>query len=176
MATARRMPQNIDILDTLTEKIVQNGNTTEIGGNVEIDGNLQVNGSIKQGSNTLLTSGNVKTLFGNQSIVGTGNIDLYQHNIKFLSTEKITQGGTEQYVLEIYLVIYSSKNLKVDSLTDLKTLLGNTFETPAVGCYRTGSASRWQIGLITETNAIAILTKTTYPYPAGTWSDTVTTV
>nr|DAH82896.1 MAG TPA: hypothetical protein [Caudoviricetes sp.] len=29
----------------------------------------------------LLKSTNVKTLFGNQSIVGTGNIDLYKHNI-----------------------------------------------------------------------------------------------
>lgn len=46
MATARRMPQNIDTLDALTDKLTQNGNTTEMGGNLEVDGDLKVNGQI----------------------------------------------------------------------------------------------------------------------------------
>lgn len=69
----------------------------------------------------------IKTLFGNKSIVGSGNIDLYQHVIK------ITGGDVPYSDCYAYLTIVSSKNLNVDSLTDLKTLLGNTFEYPATG-------------------------------------------
>ena len=75
----------------------------------------------------LLASNNVKTLFGNQSIVGSGNIDLFQHVIK------ITGGDVPYSDCYAYLTIISSKNLNVDSLTDLKTLLGDTFEYPATG-------------------------------------------
>lgn len=65
---------------------------------------------------TALTSNNVKTLFGNQSIVGTGNIDLYRHNLH------IGQGDSGSHI-GAYATVYSSSNLKVDSLTDLKTIL-----------------------------------------------------
>lgn len=34
---------------------------------------------IEQASETFISEDNVKTLFGNQSILGTGNIDLYRH-------------------------------------------------------------------------------------------------
>lgn len=49
-----------------------------------------------------------KTLFGNQSIVGTGNIDLYCHNISFSD--------------KVYFTAVSSNNLQIDSLTDLQTV------------------------------------------------------
>lgn len=75
----------------------------------------------------LVTDASFKTLFGNKSIVGSGNIDLYQHVIK------ITGGDVPYSDCYAYLTIVSSKNLNVDSLTDLKTLLGNTFEYPATG-------------------------------------------
>lgn len=62
----------------------------------------------------------LKTLFGNQNIYGTGNIDLYRHNIRI--TVSVSGFGAE-----IYFTYYSSNNLQVDSLTDLKTLMGDTF-------------------------------------------------
>lgn len=63
-----------------------------------------------------------KTLFGNQNIVGTGNIDLFKHSIKGVL-------GNSTF----YLRIYSSKNLQANSLTDLKTILGDTFEESVTG-------------------------------------------
>lgn len=56
-----------------------------------------------------LSEDNVKTLFGNQSIIGTGNIDLYRHDITIMGTLSIT--------------VYSSSNLKIDSVQDLTTVL-----------------------------------------------------
>lgn len=41
----------------------------------------------------ILTDKSVKTLFGNQSIVGTGNIDLYVHYIEILTDDDITFYG-----------------------------------------------------------------------------------
>lgn len=64
----------------------------------------------------------VKTLFGNQNILGKGNIDLFKHSIKG------TAGNST-----FYLRYYSSNNLKVNSLTDLKTLLGPIFEESVTG-------------------------------------------
>lgn len=63
-----------------------------------------------------ITAGNVKTLFG-QSIIGTGNVDLYRHVIHLKNT-------SETYNTDVYLVYYSSSDLQVDSLTDLCTLFG----------------------------------------------------
>lgn len=57
----------------------------------------------------IMSTDNVKTLFGNQSIIGTGNIDLYRHDITIMSTLSIT--------------VYSSSNLKIDSVQDLTTVL-----------------------------------------------------
>lgn len=125
-----------------------------------------------QGTVDLLSSASVKTLFGNQSIVGSGNIDLYQHRIKF---ESVVDGT----VTSVWLTVISSKNLKVDSLAALKTLLGNKFEYSATGysvnesigdvyhvCAITQSGLSCQIGL----------GYTAISYPAGTWTDTVTTI
>lgn len=68
----------------------------------------------------------LKTLFGNQNIHGTGNIDLYRHNIHINS-------GVSGFGANIYYTYYSSKNLQVDSLTDLKTLMGDTFTEAVSG-------------------------------------------
>lgn len=77
----------------------------------------------KKELNEILANQQFKTLFGNQSITGEGNIDLYRHLIIFSSE---TYGN-------ISVVYYSSKNLKVDSLTDLKTLMGEAIGYPASG-------------------------------------------
>ena len=97
---------------------------------------------------------------------------MYRHNITFTGT---TDTGT------IRFVVTSSKNIKVDSLTDLKTLLGNTFEYPATGVITNSSSGlKFYVTAVTETgyryyvsDGADLDVKT---YPTGTWTDTVTTV
>ena len=121
-------------------------------------------------SGTFTTEGSFKTIFG-KSIVGTGKIDLYRHNICFTSTD-------QDKIVKFRLIVVSSKDVKVDSLTALKTLLGNTFTYPATGAFATGNKSVYEI---TETGFKAgaseyVLYDKIETYPTGTWADTVTTV
>lgn len=67
-----------------------------------------------------ITAGNVKTVFG-QSIIGTGNVDIYRHVIHLNNTSEV-------YNTDVNLVYYSSSDLQVDSLADLCTLFGVTSE------------------------------------------------
>lgn len=118
------------------------------------------------GNRSIICKDNLKTIFGKQSIVGFGNIDLYQHNIKFATSQS---AGTF-----IFFTIISSKNIIVDSLIDLMTLLGNTFEYPV-----SGVASGTPIMIINQTGYATIYDYNKgdwIPYPAGTWTDTVTTI
>lgn len=83
----------------------------------------------------LLKSANVKTLFGNQSIVGSGNIDLYRHLITltcYSSTGRVV----------VHIMFISSKPQKIDSMTDLFTAMSDYAEEeyPATG-YGNGSYS-----------------------------------
>lgn len=80
---------------------------------------------------TMVVSKGLKTLFGNQSLVGMGNIDLYRHQLTF------TTGNDVNASKKGYAVIYSSKNTQIKSLADLKTILGNTFLLPVYGQYVT---------------------------------------
>ena len=64
---------------------------------------------------TGLTDQNTKSLFGNQSIYGEGNIDLYVHYLN------IVAGG-----VQFYGVVYSSNNANVNSIQKLTTLLKAT--------------------------------------------------
>lgn len=73
-----------------------------------------------------LNSDNVKTLFGNQSILGSGNIDLYNHDIEITGLDS----GTP---ISIEFNRVSSKNLVVNSINDLITLLGNEFRISVSG-------------------------------------------
>ena len=128
--------------------------------------------------NKIVIKTNLKTIFGNQSIVGSGNIDLYRHDISFVSTEIFPAagaGGVPVPAMEFYFTVYSSKNLNVDSLTDLKTLLGNTFKESVSGAYRTNATGGFSAYYITET-ALHDITGHDRSYPAGTWTDTVTTI
>lgn len=123
------------------------------------------------GNRSIICKDNLRTLFGNQSIVGFGNIDLYQHNICFTSTDR-------DKIVKIRFTVISSKNLVVDSLTDLKTLLGNTFTYPVNGANSTNNQSIYEItetGFKSGTSGY-VLYDTVTAYPAGTWTDTVTTV
>lgn len=70
-----------------------------------------------------------KTLFGNQSIVGSGNIDLYNHDIEITG---LVDGSTP---ISIEFNRVSSKNLVVDSINDLITLVGFEFRISVSGYY-----------------------------------------
>lgn len=107
-----------------------------------------------------------KSIFGNQTVVGNGNIDLYQHNIEFKATNIETT---------IRLIVVSSKNVIVDSLTDLKTLLGNTFTYPCSGADNNGRAIVFVKDNGYSTVSDIVKDEFTY-YPAGAWTDTVTTI
>lgn len=75
----------------------------------------------------LVAQEQLKTLFGNQSIVGTGNIDLYRHSIYIKQKSRVES-------THIYINYYSSNNLVVDSLTSLKTLIKEFSGTSKVSC------------------------------------------
>ena len=121
------------------------------------------------GAGSLLTDKSVKTLFG-KSIFGSGNINLYRHNICFTSTD-------QDKMVKIRFIVPSSNNINVNSLANLKTLLGNTFTYPVNG----GTGDNKSVYEITETGYKAgatpyVLYDTVTAYPAGTWTDTVTTI
>lgn len=130
------------------------------------------------GTYTFTTTSDFKTING-KSIVGIGDItisggsiDLYQHHILC---------STPNEGIKVLITVISSKNLKVNSLTDLKTLLGNTFEYPCTGY----AMARGQSLAICNENGflpIDIWVNVRDPTPDVTWSniesivDTVTTI
>lgn len=123
-------------------------------------------------SQNVLTNKNVKTLFGNQSIFGSGNIDLYRHSVRAVENAEIPEYGHCDFN------IISSKNLKIDSLTDLKTILGNTFRYPAFG---QGGGNSYLILGITENGVLAYSvsgtpTESVQSWSGWTFTDTITTV
>lgn len=100
-----------------------------------------------------------KTLFGNQSIVGNGNIDIYEHDI-IISGENI----------KAFLTVYSSKNTKVDSLNDLKLICGEKFTKSC-----TGYVDNTAVMAITELKLLKI-NGTDQLLTGVTFDDTVTTI
>lgn len=75
-----------------------------------------------------LTEDNVKTIFG-QDITGTGNITLFRHQLALTADEYLCN-----------LEVYSSSNLKVDSIQDLTTLLKPTTNSMYIVVSKTGNA------------------------------------
>ena len=118
------------------------------------DGTLRAAAPVRD--DECVIKGSLKTLFGNQSLVGEGNVDLYKHSIKGTS-------GNSTF----YLRLYSSNNIKVNSLADLKTLLGATFEESATGSNN----------IIAITNDKVLFADGTNASISGyTLTDTVTTI
>ena len=109
----------------------------------------------------LLSDHNVKTIFGNSiySKNGTGNIDLYAHDIT------ITKGTGKAF-----LTVYSSKNTNIDSLDDLKTIAGATFTKSC-----TGYINSKVIVAITETSFL-LADGTTEALAGATFVDAPTTI
>lgn len=124
------------------------------------------------GDRSIICKDNLKTIFGKQSLVGFGNIDLYQHRIVC---------STPNDGIKVLITVISSKNLIVDSLTALKTLLGNTFECPCIGY--SGELGK-SLAICNENGflPIDIWVNVIDPTPDITWSniesivDTVTTL
>ena len=121
-----------------------------------------------------------KTLFSNhQSIVGQGNIDLYKHHVAIT----VNYIGAD-YIF--YTDIYSSMNFAIDSLTNLKTYLGNDFVQGFYGANRvviTSDLTRYAIqGTLTPTTFYwPVDSKNSYhleetPISNITFTDTVTAI
>lgn len=147
----------IDNLDCANKKYVDDNIASHLGGVASVDGQTGA-----------LTT---KTLFGTNSILGTGNIDLYKHVINFLFEDN-----------NFNMVVYSSKSLNVDSLTDLKTLIGDADTENVSGYVYDGASSSYYpvVNVNTETlevfyvhtqNGLASVSLSDY-----TLTDTVTTI
>lgn len=79
----------------------------------------------------LVTQEQLKTIFGNQSLVGSENINLYKHTVSITGESESSALSTMN--IEGYIIFYSSNSLECNSLTDLKTVLGDTFVEKAFG-------------------------------------------
>lgn len=145
------------------------------------DGMYKTRGSEQQ---WYLHQGNVKTLFGNQqSIYGSGNIDLYRHTVWFT----VVSGSST--IVDCVLTVISSSNVAVDSLTDLfsvvKPMVSSGGTYPANGrVYNTSNNKYYTVTRIYPTSDGAIIGNTqdeekwfSWTTP-GTWGfqDKVTTV
>ena len=119
----------------------------------------------------------LKTIFGNQSIVGKGNIDLYKHHIEITGTDgEAPPNFGIAGITPVIFEFYSSKNTVCDSLTDLKTLLGDTFLVNANGWLETLTGS-YQVIYVSETYIYYIKDSAVAKTPLiFTISDTVTTI
>ena len=124
----------------------------------------------------------VKTLFGNQSIVGSGNIDLYRHNITIYAGSSLS---TAEAVF--YITYYSSNNLKVNNLGNLKTLLGGKNKQPGTGYSKISGSEGIYLSLNmagTSIGGIVVYNPATYEHKVLSFSkrtdwvfqDSVTTV
>lgn len=108
-----------------------------------------------------LREGNVKTLFGNQqSIYGSGNIDLYRHNVWF------TGVSGSSTIVDCVLTFISSSNTAIDSLTSLFSVIkpmvssGGTY--PVNGrVYNTNNSKYYVATRIYPTSDGAVIANTT---------------
>ena len=119
----------------------------------------------------LLSLQEFKTIFG-KKITGSGNIDLYHHEISYGA---INNGIT----ITVYFEHYSSNNLKADSITDVKTLLGNTFKKGIFGSITNTATGKALVPLyINETNIFYIGEDGSVQNQSltGNFNDTVTTI
>ncbi len=128
------------------------------------------------GNRSIICKDNLRTIFGNQSIVGSGNIDLFNHDITIKGTDSSIDG-----VYEVHVFKTSSNNLNVNSLTDLKTLLGNTFKYWNVnGWLQNNLDSRSEMAIYVTESSVAFQSPTSSEYTislaGATFTDDVTTV
>lgn len=116
--------------------------------------------SYPQYTGTLVIDSQLPTLFGNKSLLSGGNIDLYEHDVT-ISGENIDVLVSD---------IISSNNLSIDSLTDMKTICGDTFSKSCSGVVNGKTAYK-----ITETS-IYLTDGTTQVLTGVTFTDQMHTV
>lgn len=83
--------------------------------------------TIKSTNDEFVFADELKTIF-NQSLLETGNITLFRHQITMTM-------GSQDFILFEYI---SANNLKVDSIQDLRTLCGNNFSIACSGVHQLG--------------------------------------
>ena len=114
-----------------------------------------------------------KILFNTNSILGTGNIDIYKHVINFTSEDGFTFFN---------MIVYSSQSLVVDSLTNLQMLIGDAAIENVSGFIYDGPSSSYCPVFKVDTERMEVYylyyeygfsTVTLYGY---TITDTVTTI
>lgn len=125
------------------------------------DGMYKTRGSEQQ---WYLHQGNVKTVLG-QSIYGSGNIDLYRHNIAI----KVNKAGTQiAWVCTIHI---SSSNTPIDSVSDFLNIFSSIgYAYPFMGfCKDDNGGYNAVINVEARTNGAMSFAGNT---PSISWSDT----
>lgn len=135
-----------EIGDDITARI------TSIGGNfikvVDFSYDLETDKlTIDSVDEELMSTDNVKTLFGEQSIIGTGNIDLYNHFLTVTASDNT----------KLYINYPSSSNLECDSLQDLTkmTKAKNGTKIGFGNTYINYNGSIWQTANSTAITAVS---------------------
>ena len=146
-------------------------------GQIFINEATEEKNAVNFGQFTDLMRDRLKTLFGNKSIVGYGNIDLYKHHIEITGSDgEAPPNFGIAGITPVIFEFYSSKNTVCDSLTDLKTLLGDTFLVNANGWLETMTGG-YQVIYVSETYIYYIKDSAVAKTPLiFTISDTVTTI
>lgn len=103
--------------------------------------------TITSESEELMSTDNVKTLFGEQSIIGQGNIDLYNHFLTVTASDNT----------KLYINYPSSNNLECDSLQDLTkmTKAKNGTKIGFGNTYINYNGSIWQTANSTAITAVS---------------------
>lgn len=106
----------------------------------------------------------LKNILGNQSLFGSGSIDLYKHHVT-LSMEN----------RRFYIDIISSNDLYIESLIDLKSILGDTFQIPCYGFFDSGETRYY--AQYADENAIYYANSTnSFSWSDFTITDNITTI
>lgn len=95
---------------------------------------------------------------------------LYRHDLRIMRTSTSSVFG-----YSIYCSFYSSSNLSISSLTDLRTVLGNLFTLMATG-YLTGTDANYDPIEAIFQSGVRPIKNTDQTYDNATFSDTVTKI
>lgn len=121
---------------------------------------------------SMITEDNLKTIFGNQSLIGTGNIDLYRHQLTLTFLKPETETNTR-----IQFEVYSSNKLVVDSLQDLTNLLKPNNNSSFIGFSLDESNQLYLIVYEDSIWKVSEITPPPYSYkPVLSVKDVVTTI
>nr|DAP05125.1 MAG TPA: hypothetical protein [Caudoviricetes sp.] len=133
-----------------------------------IDINIVTDNELKitKETETFISEDHVKTLFGNQSIIGQGNIDLYRHQLTLTNTDDIS----------VSCIVYSSNNLPIDSPQDFVTVTKADKDYTGHAIYLTASGDINPAFIRYSAGNVIIQLKTGNIKPVKTITDIVTTI